>query len=97
MESGGLLIMQLHALRSYYIFFLNNASIRSWTFWSREKLIVNKRVPADVTLDEEGAQDHGEFLEDEGDEEGVVDVVGSDVEDIDEVYEVEKEEELVAC
>ncbi len=62
---------------------------------SWEKLVVNEGVPADVALDEEPANQHGEFFEDKGDEEGVVDVVSSNVEDVHEVDEEEQEEKLM--
>ena len=62
---------------------------------SLAELIVDEGVPADVALDEEADEQPEELLEDEGDEEGVVDVLRRDEEDVREVYEVEQQQELV--
>jgi len=63
---------------------------------SGEELIVDEGVPADVAFDEEAAGEGCQFFEDEGDEEGVVDVVGGDEENVDEVDVEEKEQKFVS-
>lgn len=70
-------------------------SITNNNMRSIEELIVDEGVPADVALDEEADEQPEELLEDEGDEEGVVDVLRRDEEDVREVYEVEQQQELV--
>lgn len=56
---------------------------------SWEELIINEGVSTDIALDEETADEGDDLLEDEGDEEGVIDVLSADVEDVHEVYVVE--------
>ena len=70
-------------------------SITNNNMRSIEEFVVDEGVPADVALDEEAEEQPEELLEDEGDEEGVVDVLGRDEEDVREVYEVEQQQELV--
>ena len=63
---------------------------------SIEEFIINEGVFADIALDEGPYQQDGYFLEDESDQEGHVDIFGCDEEDVHEVYEVYKQEELMA-
>lgn len=56
---------------------------------SWEELIINEGVSTDIALDEETADEGDDLFEDEGDEEGVIDVLSADVEDVHEVYVVE--------
>ena len=57
---------------------------------SIEEFIINEGVFADVALDEGSYQQDGYFLEDEGDQEGHVDIFGCEEKDVHEVDEVDK-------
>jgi hypothetical protein len=63
---------------------------------SIKELIIDESVLADVTFNEKSDEKFEDLFEDEGDEESEVDVVGCDVEDVHEVYEVEEQQEFVA-
>lgn len=62
---------------------------------SVEKLVVDEGVFADIPLDEEADGEGEDLLEDEGHEEGEIDVLEGNVKNIDEVDEIEQKQKLV--
>lgn len=68
-----------------------NNSIRSV-----EKFVVDESVFADIPLHEETDGEGEDLLEDEGHEEGEIDVLEGNVKNIDEVDEIEQKQELVS-